>query len=116
MDLFHPTLFIDKSTDNKWIERKFIRNNTLFEVKDKRHMIGDDVEHRELHLIVNNDVNKLKWLEDRKYYAPQVLKNHLTAAGFKDIQFALNYSFQDLKDSINESKLYENYIVKARKD
>jgi SAM-dependent methyltransferase len=112
IDLFYPRTFYDKTLDNFWIQNDYTINGKKIRINDNRHVI-DNVERRQQIFYINN--RKIKINTDRKYYSPGELKGMLEIAGFKDIQFALDYNLKGFKNMIDENKLKKNFIVKARK-
>jgi ubiquinone/menaquinone biosynthesis C-methylase UbiE len=112
MDLFYPTTFYDKSIDNVWVQKDYSVNETCIQIKDNRHVI-DNIERRQQ--IFNIDGSKIKIDTDRKYYSPSDIKELLVIAGFKNIEFALNYDLSGFSSMIEERYLKTNDIIKATK-
>jgi SAM-dependent methyltransferase len=112
MDLFYPTTFNNKAIDNTWIQKDYAINDNVIKIKDNRHVI-DNVERRQQ--IFNINDNEIKIDTYRKYYSPLDIKGLLENAGFKDIQFSLNYDFSLFSSKIEERDLKTNFIIKAIK-
>lgn len=112
IDLFYPNSLYNTSIADKWIDKECLINGTQIKIRDNRHMI-DNIEHRQQIFCIND--NEIKIDTDRKYYRPNELKNYLELAGFKNIELSLDYDLTGFSSSIDETKLKNNYIVKAKK-
>lgn len=112
IDAFYPNLLSDKSIDNKWLDKEIILPGKKIKIKDKRRMAGNTERRQQVfysngkEIIINSD---------RKYYRPQELQDYLRIAGFSNIKFSVGYNLNGFCHTIDETKLKNNYIVKARK-
>jgi SAM-dependent methyltransferase len=112
IDLFYPNSLCDTSIDNKWINKEYSINGVQIQIRENRQMI-DSIEHRQQIFCLHG--KKIKIDTDRKYYKPRELKQCLEMAGYKNIEFSLDYDMTGFGSSIDENKLRNNYIVKAKK-
>jgi len=112
IDLFYPNSLYDTTIDNVWILKDYTIHGIEIKIKDNRHVINN-VERRQQIFYINNE--EIKISTDRKYYRPDEIKQFLEMAGFKNIEFSLDYDLSGFADMIDESKLKKNYIVKAKK-
>ncbi|MBN2039365.1 MAG: class I SAM-dependent methyltransferase [Spirochaetes bacterium] len=111
MDLFYPDTLLDKSINNKWIEKECETDGTIIKIKDKRH-IADNTERRQQIFLINGDQIKID--TDRKYYSPEAVRSLLKEAGFSEIELAPDYNTNEFSEMIDESRLRNNFIVKAK--
>lgn len=112
LDMFYPNSLFDKSIDDRWIDKEFIFDGMAIKIHDNRTMI-DDIEYRQQIFNINDSKTKID--TKRKYYSPIVLRDILKLAGFKEIEFSYAYDFYGFKAMIDETRLKNNYIVKAKK-
>lgn len=112
MDVFYPRPLYAPSIYSKPLQREYVIDGNLIKTIDRRRMIGDFEERRLLLRFKDEEVAIDTY---RRYYPWSKLKNYLELAGFKDIKFSIGTNLNGFKDTIEESELERNYIVKARK-
>ena len=112
MDLFYPNPLFDNSINGRWIVKEYNIDETIMKIFDNRTMFNDIELRRQ---IFNFKGAGTKIDTSRKYYSPVELKELLNSAGFKKVEFAYDYDYCEFKPMIDESKLNNNYIVKAEK-
>jgi SAM-dependent methyltransferase len=112
MDVFYPTTLYNISRDGVWIEKDLNIGESTMRIKDYRKM-EDNIERRQQIFDFNGGEVKMETF--RKYYRPVELKEYLTKAGFRNIEFSVGYNLVRFEENIDEGLLKENYIIKATK-
>lgn len=111
MDLFYPNALYDKTIDGKWIDKELCIDGQTNKIRDCRTM-DKDIEHRQQVFSINDTETIIDTV--RKYYSPSTLKDMLETAGFSNIEFSYDYDHRKFAETIDESGLTNNYIVKAK--
>lgn len=112
MDLFYPVTLLDKTIQDKWVLKEFSIEGMKVKIKDNRRVVNN-IERRQQIFCIND--SEIKIDTDRKYYSPAEMLEFLQLAGFKDVKFALGYSYSNFAGFISENDLKVNYIIKAQK-
>ncbi len=112
MDVFYPKPLYDRSINGKWLEKEYDIDGQIMKIRDCRTMFNN-IEHRQQVYTINEIETKID--TRRKYFSPSSLKEIFKTAGFKNIEFSYKYNYKEFKDSIDETRLERNYIVKVKK-
>lgn len=112
MDLFYPNTLFDRSINGIWINKEYNIDGQLIKIQDCR-TINNDIEHRQQVIHINDSETKID--TKRKYYNPSKMIELLNLSGFNDIKISYNYDVNGFNDTIDETKLKNNYIIKAKK-